>query len=96
MWKGGVSALMKEVLYANKDKFFNDRNYILYDTFEGMSTPTSEDFKNGRDFDFTQKKFKDLLRRDGSSNWCRGEFKEVESTISNTPGRCIQCIPYQR
>lgn len=86
VWKGGVSALMKEVLFVSNDKLYNERKFFLYDTFEGMSSPTSVDCKSGRDFEMCKRKYDDLLLKDGSSNWCRGEIKEVESTMLKTPG----------
>ena len=84
VWRGGVSALMKDVIYANEGS--SVRKFWLFDTFEGMSTPSKSDFKSGEDQKQTLNIHKQSLRSDGTSNWCRGDLSDVKKTISKSSG----------
>ena len=79
VWRGGVSALMKDVICRHEAGA--GRKFWLFDTFEGMSDPTEHDYKGGRDKNDTLAKHTSLLRSDGSSDWCRGEFSDVQNTL---------------
>ena len=81
VWRGGVAALMKDVIYENEGT--GDRKFWLFDTFEGMSSPSEFDFKGEKNQDALNK-HKKSLRRDGTSNWCRGELDDVKNTINKT------------
>ena len=84
VWRGGVSALMKDVIYANEGS--SVRKFWLFDTFEGMTTPSKSDFKSGEDQKETLNMHKKSLRGDGTSNWCRGDLPDVKKTISKSIG----------
>ena len=79
---GGSIALIKETIdLFSKSK--NSRKYYLFDTFEGMSDPSQEDYKIfEKDSLYTISRFKKYKREDGSSNNCRGELDEVKKTLS--------------
>lgn len=79
VWKGG--AVMSSLL-AMTDLGRSDRDYFLYDTFEGMPKPGAEDqkFDGGKiATEFTARQ----IGEDGST-WCRGEFDEVRKNIFST------------
>jgi len=82
VWRGGVSALMKDVIFENEDG--RSRKFWLFDTYEGMSEPTEFDYKIGQDHNVTLAKHEALLQRDGSNNWCRGELSDVKNTLSKS------------
>ncbi len=82
VWRGGVSALMKDVIC--KHEVGDTRKFWLFDTFEGMSDPSEYDYKGGRDKNDTLKKHNALLRSDGSSDWCRGELSDVQKTLEKS------------
>lgn len=82
VWRGGVSALMKDVICENEDG--SSRKFWLFDTYEGMSDPTEFDYKGGRDQNDTLTKHNELLRSDGSSDWCRGELSDVKNILSKS------------
>ncbi len=79
VWKGG--AVMSSLL-AMSDLGLKDREYFLYDTFEGMPKPGNDDQK----FD-GQKIATEFTARqigDNGSTWCRGEFDEVRQNVFST------------
>ena len=81
VWRGGVTALIKDVIYENEGA--GNRKFWLFDTFEGMSAPSELDFKGNKNQDALEIHEKSL-RSDGTSNWCRGELDDVKNTISKT------------
>jgi len=89
VWKGG--AVMSSLL-AMKDLAHHDRDYFLYDTFEGMPKPGAEDQK----FDGSRIGTEFAARQVGEngSTWCRGEFDEVRRNILSTgyPSNRIQFV----
>jgi hypothetical protein len=90
VWRGGVSALMKDVLvkYANN----SPRKLWLFDTFEGMSDPTEYDFKDGRGNTFkdTLAQFNQEALPDGGNTWCRGEIDDVRNTMNRSANDMIE------
>ena len=80
VWQGGVSALMRDVIEYGGVNL--QRQYWLYDTYEGMSPPSNSDFKFGSNKSNAVKKFDALLRKDGGNDWCRSEIDEVRQTMS--------------
>lgn len=84
VWRGGVSGLMKDVVYANEGS--SERKFWLFDTFEGMTAPSKSDFKSGEDQEQTLNTHKQSLRADGTSDWCRGDLPDVKKTISKSSG----------
>ncbi|HBN74301.1 MAG TPA: macrocin O-methyltransferase [Planctomycetaceae bacterium] len=79
VWKGG--AVMSSLL-TMRDMNRTDREYFLYDTFEGMPMPSESDKKYDGDkllTDFQERQ----IGEDGSS-WCRGEFNEVQENVYGT------------
>ena len=79
VWRGGCSAIMAEHLVNNQD---TDRGIYLYDTFEGMSTPTKDDFSLS-----TNMKAEDLYKvyqKDGKTDWSVGDLETVQSVMDQT------------
>lgn len=79
VWKGG--AVMSSLL-TMRQLNRTDRDYYLYDTFEGMPRPTDAD----RQFDGEALAASFDKRRLGAdtSTWCRGEFPEVQRNVLGT------------
>jgi len=85
VWKGG--AVMASIR-ALQSLGVADREYWLYDTFEGMPEPEAVD----RRFDgvAAAKWFRESRIDDHSSHWCRAEYDEVRANVLGTgydPGR---------
>jgi hypothetical protein len=79
VWRGGSSmaaAIVFDELGAT------ERQLYLYDTFEGMSTPTEEDVSI--DGDDANLKFAERRRSSDSSDWCRSELDEVKDNLYRT------------
>jgi len=80
VWKGGSMMAIAETLLLMKDA---SRNLYLYDTFEGMPAPTSEDknFKDQR-ADILLKKEESF--KDNSSVWAYSTLDEVKRAMHLT------------
>lgn len=79
VWKGG--AVMASLL-TMRQLHRSDREYFLYDTFEGMPPPSDAD----KQFDGETLAAEFARRRlsANTSSWCRGEISEVEQNIRAT------------
>lgn len=79
VWKGGSSMMIAHTLKARKSV---DRNIFLYDTFEGMSTPSDMDIsyagESAAALLSTQQK------NDKDSIWCFSPIDEVKKNIELT------------
>lgn len=79
VWKGGSIMAMVLTLKELRDM---SREIYLYDTFSGMSEPTSVDiWYNGKSFQkeyYHRKISKDFI------DWCYASLEEVKSNISRT------------
>jgi hypothetical protein len=79
VWRGGSSMLIAKTLLK-----FNctDKIIHLYDTFEGMSTPTE------KDLDATGSSAVDLLKapktKDKDSIWCIADLDDVKNNMAKT------------
>jgi hypothetical protein len=79
VWRGGSSMLIAKTLLK-----FNctDKIIHLYDTFEGMSTPTE------KDLDATGSSAADLLKapktKDKDSIWCIADLDDVKNNMAKT------------
>lgn len=79
VWKGGSAMLMARYLEQHNIK---NREIFLYDTFEGMTEPTSEDVDlTGRK---AKTKFDEMSTGKDKSNWCFSSVNEVENNMSMT------------
>lgn len=79
VWKGG--AVMSSLLTMRQMKC-SDRDYFLYDTFEGMPKPTTADKQfDGESLD---EAFAERQLSEDTSTWCRGEYSEVERNVLGT------------
>jgi hypothetical protein len=100
VWRGGsVLAAIRTLLELDRD----DRDFWLYDTFDGMTEPTHVDV------DFLGRTAAQLLakadRRDARSVWCQSRLEQVQRLLvdSSYPpdrlnfvqGRVESTIPYQ-
>jgi hypothetical protein len=79
VWKGGSSAaIAKTLVHLN----VTDRKLWMYDTFDGMSSPTESDV------DFQGHTADQLLQQQdvaqSASVWCRSPLEEVKSTMRST------------
>jgi hypothetical protein len=93
VWRGGLALLMAETLLHFG---VTDRRIILYDTFEGMSEPTKEDFQTGHALvrysnDDTHKRWVESQKGD-SNSWCYASLEDVKSVLRQTryPQELIQ------
>ncbi len=75
VWKGGSAMLMA---YCLLEAGVNDREILLYDTFEGMTQPGE------MDGDFEKKEWERLKTVNGGSNWCRSSIDEVLKNMALT------------
>ncbi|MFZ1799255.1 MAG: TylF/MycF/NovP-related O-methyltransferase [Chitinophagaceae bacterium] len=79
VWKGGSSMMIAHTLKSRKSV---DRNIFLYDTFEGMSTPSDMDIsyagESAAALLSTQQK------NDKDSIWCFSPIDEVKKNIEST------------
>jgi hypothetical protein len=88
VWKGG-SAMA--ALLALKSLDCNERDVWLYDTFEGMSSPTSEDISFDGETAADQLKSQDI--ESSKSIWCYSPLEEVKTNVG-TIGYPEQKIHY--
>lgn len=79
VWKGGSMMISALTLMKMNDK---KRRLYLYDTFEGMSTPTKED-KTIYDSKDTMKKWESMQKEEGNE-WCYAGLEEVKSNMYST------------
>lgn len=89
VWRGGsVLAAIRTLLETGQ----TDREFWLYDTFEGMTEPTS------LDVDFLGRPADALLddadRNDGQSVWCCSQLEEVQQLLfaSNYPPERLRFV----
>jgi len=78
VWKGGSSMMMMLTLAA---RGVRDRDFFLYDTFEGMVEPGQ------RDVDFRGLEARDTwlqLQSDGKQAWCYSSLDEVKENVTRT------------
>lgn len=86
VWRGGnliLAGLMRR-------EFAFDRKIIGFDTFTGMSAPTSRDVHQ-RTGKLAEKRF-GQLRRDGYTNWCYAPESEVFSAFERETGSSDLCL----
>lgn len=89
VWRGGSSMMMALTLLA---RGVSDRKIYMYDTYEGMSDPSSHDI--AVDGELAENK---LLKEDKTqedSIWCYASFEEVSKNIASTkyPAENIKMI----
>lgn len=79
VWRGGSSMMMALTLLK---KGISNRQIFLYDTFEGMSEPTSEDstFQGEAAEELLMKQDKDAE----DSIWCYSSIEEVKTNLEKT------------
>ena len=79
VWKGGSAMMMAAVLHHLGD---TRRKIYLYDTYEGMSTPSE------KDKDYRGNDAKSLLEHSSKENqesvWCYSSMDEVKSNMGKT------------
>lgn len=80
VWRGGSCKAMALTL---RSLGVTDRNIWLFDTFAGMTAPTSVDRKN--DGELAARKFNESLRPDRSGNeWCYASLPDVEGVVGDS------------
>ena len=57
-----------------------DKDFYLYDTFEGMTKPTKEDYSK-IELNDPLTTFENLKNDDNSSNWCYASLDEVKNNL---------------
>ena len=69
VWRGGhiIAAMLAAM---------TDRQYWLFDTFDGMTEPGPEDSRHGHHATESIK-----YRKGGAKNWCRSELSEVKQNV---------------
>lgn len=78
VWKGGSSMIIADTLHESD----SNKKIFLYDTFEGMSEPTSKDIKASNGHPAIEK-WKTLTRAD-YTNWCYAPLDEVIINMQKT------------
>jgi len=85
VWKGGATvASIKTVQALGR----TDRDFYLYDTFEGMTCPTEHDRSDSGESAILT--FKRRQIAEDSSDWCRADLEHVKRDVLATgypPGR---------
>ena len=79
VWRGGSMMAAALTLKSLGDE---QRRLYLYDTFEGMSAPTSEDV--ARDGQKAEKKFSNRRLSEDTSDWCRSPIDDVKANLVTT------------
>lgn len=79
VWKGGSTMAMMLTLKKLGDE---NRDFYLYDTFSGMSTPSDADVSFQGDK--AHKTFSKLKISEDASNWCLSPLKEVKQNTFST------------
>jgi O-methyltransferase len=79
-WRGGSAMVMAYALVEAGDL---NRKIFLYDTFEGMSKPTTEDVKNSDKKLFAVHKWK-INQNTDHNDWCYSPLSEVKENMSLT------------
>ena len=75
VWRGGNSILAIRLL----NQLSNNKSVWMYDTFKGMTQPTSNDYENS-----TGRKALDEYERQNEinhNNWCYSSFDDVKNNI---------------
>lgn len=79
VWRGGSSMIVAKMLH---NRNISDRKIYLYDTFEGMSEPTSNDVDlSGRDASVLLKEFE---HEKETSVWCLADIDDVKNNMKKT------------
>ncbi|TLD70901.1 macrocin O-methyltransferase [Phragmitibacter flavus] len=77
VWRGGSMMIIAKVLLANNDV---SRTLYLFDTFEGMSEPTDDDFSvDGRPAAVQLKE-----EPKGTGVWCEASIEDVRANMIST------------
>ena len=79
VWRGGSSMLVAKMLFNRK---IDNRKIYLYDTFEGMSAPTTDDIAfTGQNADFLLEK---NIHNKEESVWCLADLSDVKRNLRTT------------
>jgi Macrocin-O-methyltransferase (TylF). len=90
VWKGGSSMAAALALQAFGD---TSRELFLFDTFQGMTTPTESDVDlNG---DAARPAYEAALGQNGQCDWCSAVLDEVRANMSSTgyPTEQVHFVP---
>lgn len=79
VWRGGSTMAVATRL---DQKLNYDKDIYLYDTFEGMTKPTKEDYSK-LELEDPLTTFEKLKDNDNSSNWCHASLDEVKNNFKN-------------
>jgi len=82
VWKGGSTMAMMITLKKLGDE---SRDFYLYDTFSGMSTPSDADVSYQGDK--AHETFSKLKTAEDASDWCMSPLEEVKQNILSTDYR---------
>jgi hypothetical protein len=80
VWKGGSTMLIS---YTLQELGITNRKIYLYDTFEGMAEPTSDDFLVANNSFLASLKWQNLLAKD-RNNWAYASLDEVRKNMKAT------------
>jgi hypothetical protein len=79
VWKGGSMMAAAKALLAQKSQ---DRDLYLFDTFAGMTAPSSKD-KSNLERKSTQESFESMRAPDGTCKWCYSSLEETQRNLSS-------------
>jgi O-methyltransferase len=77
VWRGGSAMAAMLALSSMGDC---ERDFFLYDTFEGMSEPTADDVS----YDGTLAATQLLATKRGTGLWCKASLEDVQQNVSST------------
>lgn len=80
VWKGGSTMLIAYVLLEMK---ISNRKIYLYDTFEGMTAPTAEDYEVSNETNLAINMWKQEQKED-HNDWCYASLAEVRNNMLTT------------
>lgn len=79
VWRGGNSMVMAKTLF---DLGKMDRDIYLFDTFEGMTAPTNQDFDSSGQQVSSQ--LAAAEKKEGKNIWCIANLDDVRSNLNAT------------
>jgi hypothetical protein len=83
VWRGGMSMIGARVLSERN----STRNVYLFDTFEGMTAPSSLDrelFSDQSADELLKLESKNLRKKDSYNTWCIADFDDVTAGMKTT------------
>jgi O-methyltransferase len=81
VWKGGIILGIMEYLYYHN---MMDRRVWLYDTFNGLTEPTEEDYEINGSHISTRRQWEQQRVNETTNQWCLSTLDEVKNNLSKS------------